>query len=501
MDTLSLELQSREVVNQLLVFAGIVLFSLIVSLFLALGEYMMAAVLLGGVCFTVLFFAHPKIAVILILVTRFNLHVIRVESLFGLGVDGILNLVTIILGGFYWAMNYQRLRWPKELRLMLVFLAFIATSVIWSVWRGATMRMGLRVVGYFVVSMIVAGEYRTRKDLQMMINVLCVAAIPNMFYALYGYLRNPAVFLGTPQKLAGLSYATPWGVGDYAMALGSLLLWYLVVSPRALTFGNVLRWGLLAVLGLVLVLSKTRAAMIAFLLTNVPLLFAARFVPLHRKAVAAVTILLVVALTLPAIGHRFRDLKEQKTAAPWNEFGPDNSFEWRLYLWGTMMRFVQPHLLLGAGYGSIMWYNAFINLEVTWPVSGHSEYVQNVVELGIPGSILSVCTLIMMVRYCWRRFRRWTDLFGRVLAIVPMAITLQWLMISFVDDFLQAFAPTTMLFVTLGMLRAYETYVLPEVEAKQDKPAAAPPPRRAAWKPAAARAASGWRARFGVARA
>ena len=488
MDSLSLELQSREVVNQLLVYAGIVLFSLVVSLLLALGAYTVAAALLVGASFTILFFAQPKIAVLLLLAARFNL---RVESIFGVSPDGILNLVTVLLGGFYWVMNHERIRWPQELRIMLVFLGFVVMSWFWSIWRIATLRMGLRIVGYYVLWMLVTGEFRTRRDLRLLINVLCLAAIPNVVYAIYGFLRNPAIFMGTTQKLGGLSYAYPWAVGQFSMALATLLLWYLAVSPRLFSLGNLLRWALFLACFLILVMSKTRAAIIAFMLSNLPLLFLTKFVSLERRVFAAAAVVLVVALTLPALATRFSDLTEKKTDVPWGEFDPDNSFEWRTELWRAELRYVRPYLLLGTGYGSIVWFNAFINQEVAYPVSGHGEYMKILIELGIPGVVLLACCMFASARYCWRRFKRGTDRLERVLAIAPLAVTLQWAMIAFVDDFLEVVGSATQLFLMLAMVRAYELYIQPELESEgQREPARAPAPPRTFWRP-----------RFGPARA
>jgi len=456
MDTLSLELQTREIMTQVIIFGGIVLYSLLVALLIGLGQFLLVAILMGGLLFTLLFFSQAKMAVLILIFVRANLHIVRVQSLAGLGVDGILNLVVVVFGLFYWIMNKDRVKWPKELKFFSIFVLYVVASVVWSVWRMATIRLGLRIVGYPVLLFLVLGEFRTKKDIVFLINVLCLAALPNVAYAIYGFLRNPGIFLQESSRLAGLSYSKPWAVGQYAMALGTLIMWPLVVSNKP----NILRWGLLFLLAVVLILTKTRAAVLAFFLSNTPLLFLTPMVSRERKAMALFFFLLVCAVLFPALTDRFTDLfPQQQTATPWHELVPDNSVEWRIGLWKSEIKYMWDFVILGCGYGSIAFYNLFHNMDLQFPITGHGEYLQLFIELGIPGFILYILTMIGFLRLGWNRYRAMDqDKFGQALAGATVAVSMQWMMIAVIDDFLGVFQSITLLIILGGIVANYYTY-------------------------------------------
>lgn len=466
MDTLSLELQTREIMTQVIVFGGIVLYSLVVALLIGLGQLLLVAILMGGLLFTLLFFSQAKMAVLILIFVRANLHIVRVQSLAGLGVDGILNLVVVVFGLFYWIMNKHRVKWPDELKFFSLFVIYIVATVLWSVWRWATIRFGLRIVGYPVLFFLVLGEFRTKKDMMLLINVLCLAALPNVAYAVYGFLRNPGIFLQESSRLGGLSYSKPWAVGQYAMALGTLILWPLVVSNKP----NILRWGLLFLLASVLILTKTRAAMLAFFLSNAPLLFLTPMVSRERKAIALFFFIIVGAVLFPALSDRFVDLLvQQQTATPWHELVPDNSVEWRIGLWKSELKYIGNYVFYGCGYGSIAWYNLFVNVDLQYPITGHGEYLQLLVELGIPGFVLLILTMVGFLRLGLNRYRSMDqDKFGKALAGALMAISLQWMMIAVIDDFLAVFQTITLLIILGAMVTSYYDYCY---EAQELQPA------------------------------
>ena len=218
-----------------------------------------------------------------------------------------------------------------------------------------------------------------------------------------------------------------------------------MTDRRARTLGAFV----LCAIGVALVLTFSRGALLAFLVINGwYLMFGST-----RNRALFIAMVLIGCLLAPAavferaqFGVETRDLNEISAGRL------DN-------IWLPLLPDVADHLWFGQGLHSIMWTDAQRHQQM-FPVNiAHNAYLDLVLDVGIAGGILILCWYI----YLWRAFRRGaaTDpdsryravFFGGQLAMLALFTC------ALSNDRLTPTAPTCLLWLVSGVLLGRQAYL------------------------------------------
>ncbi|HEY0633259.1 MAG TPA: O-antigen ligase family protein [Thermoleophilaceae bacterium] len=218
--------------------------------------------------------------------------------------------------------------------------------------------------------------------------------------------------------------------------------------------------GALLIAGVVcLFLTYTRSAWIGFALT----LLVMGVLRYRRLLVVAVVGLAVAALAAPGAAReaqqRFGDLASQSAA------NDTNSWQWRIDEWSALLPYGSDKPLTGQGWDSYtrLTVRRFGHSDKRYPTvrypaygvysalgfTAHNDYVKSFVELGVPGLVLWVLTLLALPFTAWRA-RRVPGLGG--IPSTAVAISVGLIVIGASDNLQGYTAVLTYQFVLCGAL-------------------------------------------------
>jgi O-antigen ligase len=297
-----------------------------------------------------------------------------------------------------------------------------------------------RLVAYMLVGIAAAVSLRERKQLRMAVSVLAASAVFQAIYGAAEYVSGHQHIFGYAKKYY-LDSATGTFVnrnhfaGYLAMALpltligfvgrggvrkaDSIRAWFVcLLEPRYL------RRFLFAIAAFVIVigifLSNSRGGLAAAVLALTVYFLGASF---NRRRLLA----LFLILLLPALF-----LSWQELSAPGERFLVDNkemaSLNSRLPIWRAALRMVPAFMPLGSGYGTFQ--GAFLlyqppDTRSRWD-HAHNDWLQNVVEGGIFGTLAVFAGVWLIARKAWKARGKlapthWWYLNGLVAAIAAIA--------------------------------------------------------------------------------
>ncbi|MEA2493956.1 MAG: hypothetical protein QOJ29_1867, partial [Thermoleophilaceae bacterium] len=208
-----------------------------------------------------------------------------------------------------------------------------------------------------------------------------------------------------------------------------------------------------------LFLTYTRSAWIGFTLV----LLLMGILRYRRLLLIAAVGIALAAFVAPGAAReaqlRFGDLTSKSEAAA------ANSWTWRVDQWSAMIPYGFDRPLTGQGWGSYtrLTVRRFGHLDKRYPTvlypalgvyskvgfSAHNDYVKDFVELGVPGLVLWVLTLLGLAGVAWRA-RAVTEARGLATTMVGCAIAL--MLISAADNLQGYTVVLTYVFALCGAL-------------------------------------------------
>jgi len=308
-----------------------------------------------------------------------------------------------------------------------------------------------------VLALITAAAIADRQKLSTALLPAWILAA-TMPLLILGFVAASGVSLGT---MGGAGYRNEHlkEIGFHSNELGTFLAlsYALLLGARAGMGGRRPRAVaalVLCTIGLGLVLTFSRGALLAFVVTNAVYFMTGS----PRKRAAFAFLLVLGCLAAPSavlervqFGLDTRDLNEISAGRL------DN-------IWLPLLPDIADHLAFGQGLHSIMWTDAQ-RLQQMYPVSvAHNAYLDLVLDVGIVGAVLVLC----WYGHLWRTFKRGaaTDPDPRFRAVFhggQLAI-LALFLCALSNDRLTPTAPTCLLWVVAGVVLGREIYLqrLPE---------------------------------------
>ena len=283
---------------------------------------------------------------------------------------------------------------------MLVLLAFIGLSVLWSAEPDISSRRGIQVAGLVFVALAAtlrAHGGSIQSDLRAAVALLLIAsAVIIVLFPKWGIAENGWRGITTQKNTFG-----------QLCVLGLIAFWFSTTKGGIHAFMRFF-WILVCIAGLILSRSVTSGIALAGAIGVVLIGIAWRaYKGSWRPALIVFLCVVAIALHATVVFHGFPDLfraLEDGLAV----FGRDTTLTGRVTLWKVMLDHADKHALFGQGYGSF-WIGFTggakqVALTVGWgyPGQAHNGWVDIYNEIGLVGLALVV---VMLLNHAWTLIR------------------------------------------------------------------------------------------------
>lgn len=334
----------------------------------------------------------------------------------GMLVEGIVTIGVLALVGLLMLARADRFLYVFFLdKLLIIIVAFVVLSLIWSVAPLATATSLPIFLGATALGVYLASQYETNEQLRLFGVTFAIAAVMSMLFGLFldiGIMRDS-------------SNAGSWqGILEHKNELGRIMVLTVIVfwlkTPR-----TKVSWILIALAGVLLLLSQS----VTSIVTSVTLIM---IVPLFRvlqwRTTSAMPVILAVGLLILAI---IALLTISNLASLTALVGKDLTLTGRTLLWGDVWQKIAERPLLGYGYNAF-WLglegeSAEIWAKYGWrPNHAHNGFLDLWLELGIVGVLL---LLVHLTKTGLRALRLATSN-RSLIALWPLVLTAVLLLFS-----------------------------------------------------------------------
>lgn len=303
---------------------------------------------------------------------------------------------TAVTGCVVYSVNKQ-LRWGKVGKLILVFIAFKAVSLLWtpnkSVGFDVFFRQAIIIAGGYFLGVNILSKYKK--------SVLKFTVYGSVIPVIYGFLQltgnDPIRWRSTFSGRIGSLLGNPNFFSGYIIAVIPVAVYFIFSNKRVKKI-----FPLLAVISLVycLIMTETRSSMIALAAEGIMLLLLIK----DRTVRAGVVVLTVAGFILIFTGSSLRERFIHGITLT------SSSVTQRIFKWKTAGAMIKNSPLIGQGTGGVKTNYALyqapvmekypLQLKGTSESQIHSEYLQVFAETGVIG----LGIFLMVLFYGLRNF-------------------------------------------------------------------------------------------------
>lgn len=336
-----------------------------------------------------------------------------------MGVGGLINLAVIMIACLLVLEKPQV--FPTRLaRSWVPVLLMMGISVAISYEMTTAIKLFLGMLSYFAIFIIAVYTVRSNEDFNQAIRlVLWSSLIPTLysFVDVALHMRDGSFRLNSTFSHANIL--------AFYLTLMLVLCLYMLKSPlfKIRPTDRVVICCYMPVLLGQLLLTQTRSAWLACFVVFV--LYALLFEP---KYLLYLLLLPLAVVLIPSVYDRLIDLNQGNEVGRYARL---NSFAWRLTLWDSAIRWMEPlRLICGYGLNSFGHFSqTFFERSGDLKLDAHNVYVQFLFDMGVLGLL---CYLWLYGRVLWtiRAFAR----MDRVSGFLFLAIVGQYLIVSFSDN-------------------------------------------------------------------
>lgn len=325
-----------------------------------------------------LLFVNPRLLFLIVIGTRCTLDPIlesaQLSSSFGLG--GLLNLlmiacaVMICIQGNKSAMRQSIALWTFPILVM-------AIGIVYSPETLPALKRMLAFISYFsvfTVGMILTEEGHIKK----LLRVIVFSAVLPLVVGVYQFATGSLAVEG---RLAS-TFTHPNIYAFYCLLVLIVLVYLkrLQQAPGEAKIGRteqIVQWVLLILLLVSIILTQTRSAWVALVLTG--FMYGVLF---SRKTLLWLIFGLALAGLVPAVQDRIIDLFSGHEVINYSKL---NSFAWRQHIWESGLSWMSTsRYLLGYGIGGFFHYSPdFFPLSGGKPFGAHNVFVERFFDGGL----------------------------------------------------------------------------------------------------------------------
>jgi O-antigen ligase len=364
--------------------------------------------------------------------------------------------VLVLAWGYHqWKREDPRISWHPIYGPMLAFAALVAIQCVTGItaYRYVTYSLLLRYVSYGMLVFVATQSLRRSSQLRPLALLVCgYGLLMSAFALLQGIIPNGKLYWIWPLEQGGLIYGPYVNHNHYAGLMEMLLPFPLVLALSRQTEGNrkLVVAAIAALMAGTIFLSGSRGGMLAFLAQAVVLAMLLRKrgdwkEPLTLGLFLAFAIGFLIWLGGNELTHRLTSIQ--------SEAQQEVAGGVRLSIDRDCLRMFRDRPLMGWGLGTFptvypqyrTFYTSFFVNEA------HNDYLQLLVETGIPGFGIALWFLWITFRGAAKKLDNWTETINGSLTVAAVLGCIGILVHSFLDFNLQIPANAALFYVLCGI--------------------------------------------------
>jgi len=337
-----------------------------------------------------------------------------------MGIGGLINLALIMIACLL-VLEKPQLFPTRLARYWMPMLVMMGISVVVSYEKTLAVKLYLGTLSCFAMFIVAVYMVRSNEDFNKAIRLVVWSSLVPTLYSFVDvalHMRDSSFRLQSTFGHANIQ--------AFYLTLVLVLCLYMLKSPlfKIKPLGRMAICCYMPVLLGQLLLTQTRSAWIACFLIFV--LYALLF---ERKYLLYL-LLLPLLVFIPSVSDRLMDLSQGNEAV---QYARLNSFAWRLILWESAIRWMEPlRLAYGYGLGGFDHFSqTFFENAGNTKWGAHNVYMQVLFDMGVVGLLCYLWLYARVLRIVRAFARR-----DRISGFLLLAIVVQYLIVSFSDNML-----------------------------------------------------------------
>jgi O-antigen ligase len=362
----------------------------------------------------------------------------------------------------HWKKEESKLVWHELYAPMLAFGALIAIQWITGLtaYRYVTYSQLLRYISYGMLVFVATQTLRRSSQLKPVALLVCgYGLLLALFALLQGIAPNGKLYWIWPLEQGGLIYGPYVNHNHYAGLMEMLTPFPLVLALSRHTEGNrkLVLAGVAALMAGTIFLSGSRGGMLAFLAEIIVLAMFLRKrgdwrEPLALGIFLALTIGFLIWLGGNELTHRLTSIQ--------SEAQHEVAGGVRVTIDRDCLRMFRDRPILGWGLGTFpVVYPQYRSFYTTFFVNeAHNDYLQLLVETGLPGLAIAIWFLILTFRGAAAKMSDWTESVNGTMTVAALLGCVGILVHSCLDFNLQIPANAALFYVLCALAAAKPFY-------------------------------------------
>lgn len=366
--------------------------------------------------------------------------ILLIDNQYSLNIASLFAILAISFSLIVLIKNYKTLQnIPLKFPLFL-FILVTFSSIFYSVDTVLSFAEWLRIISIFSLYTLGFTLIREAKDFQKIIYAIIFSVLLPGLVALYQFFTKTGMTIvdeDISNRIFG-TFAHP-NLFAYYLTLPLVLAIFLVLYTKKNQLKNFLLYLIIFFTAMLLTLTYTRGAWVAFLVT----VFILGIVSYHKFLLGIITALVLIYFLTPAINTRVNNLFE---------YNPYSSVSWRINLWKDGISYAQKKLLTGYGLGTANKIILNERGEKFGSPDPHNDYLKILIENGLTGLLAYLFLIITLILKLIHDYKKTMPSFYKNFLLLILGLSIALYSMSFADNILRNTALQWVFWVLLGAL-------------------------------------------------
>lgn len=361
----------------------------------------------------------------------------------------------ILFGGFiYIVVNRVKIfEISIALPVFLLLASSLPTMLVFSSNRVLGIKDWIGIASTFVLFILVASVFSQKRDVFILVGAFIASTIPPMLVGFYQFATGTG-------NLQTEGFNRIYGTFIHPNSLASyLVIMLLLCIPLLLEADKPWhRVGLGILCGamiLSLVLTYGRASWIG-LLAGLMVLAVVRY---RKMMIAGPIILVLMLILMPSIIERFQEALGYSQG--------EGTLFFRVQMTKHLFSYFLENPILGSGLGS---FSTFVEEGMGYFYLPHNDYMRVMVDMGIIGLICYLAIWLNLARGAIRAYRMIDEKYIKVLALVLLAVVVNYLVSSATENLFRQAIMQTYLWTLAGIVAAAARVAFAEKQEEEPVP-------------------------------
>lgn len=342
---------------------------------------------------------------------------------FSLNFASLLAIFAVAAGLYYLLKSHKYKRLPIKWSWIL-FLIVSFSTIIFSFNKASSLAECARLLSIFSIYFLGYLLIENKKDLSRLLRAIVISVIVPVVFAVYQYITQAGIslpFEGIYNRIYG-TFAHP-NLFAYYLLLPISILLFVAIKTNLRKSSNALMVAFLPVLLILLVLTYTRGAWLAFLIILAVFgLFKYRSILIIGGIAIAIAYFMV-----PSIHDRVINLVAN----------PYSSVSWRIELWKDSIGYIKGNESFGYGVGTAKELILNKRGESFGSSDPHNDYLKIALESGLVGLGAYLLLISNLFLKLLTSYRRQIDDKFKTLTLLIISLATAFYIMSFADNIIR----------------------------------------------------------------